>query len=317
MKNDFDKNNAALLICEVSFFLMKAKAGTDLPGFFDLLSDEDKQKYFYLQLTLSSSACKNRRNRSKQTFERILETIKIYAVRSDQADWKRCLVCGIFWLENDQIVVNSKQICVLLSKSISSINGSLMLLHYYTIQNSREQVQSFLESIPLVKLKPATLELRQWTFRKRGIEIESNSKMKDLNLIRKQEDSNSTDESWYKDDSFVFGLKNQYEQQDENKFSDFYDSAQYSESDEMKTTKQQGFIAIKLRSSLSQSILNPLANAGFTNLSFRKTISEPILNDDDGSILNCDCSPDIVDHLYQSELETDVPFACAQNMPIS
>ncbi len=191
-----------------------------------------------------------------------------------------------------------------------------MLLHYYKIQNSREQVQSFLESIPLVKLKPATLELRQWTFRKRGIEIESNSKMKDLNLIRKQKDSNSTDESSDKDDSLVFGLKNQYEHQDENKFSDFYDSAQYSESDEMKTTKQQGFIAIKLRSSLSQSILNPLVNAGLTNLSFRKSISEPILDDDD-SILDCDCSPDIVDDLYQSELETDVTFAFSQNMLIS
>lgn len=138
----------------------------ELPQFFELLNKEDKKQYLFMQLTLSSPVCKNRRNHSTQTFDLILQMIKNYAVRNDCDDWKRCIVCGIFWLENNQIAVNSKQLCVLLSKCKSSINGSLQALHYYKIANNLDHVKQFVKTIQMIQTHPMLIELRQWTIRR-------------------------------------------------------------------------------------------------------------------------------------------------------
>ena len=140
---------------------------TELPQFWDFLVSADKNKYIYMRMTLSSPACKNLRNHSKQTFWKIMNTIKNFCVRNDSDDWKRCLVCGIFWLPENQIAVNSKQLCLLLSKCKSSINGSLQLLGYYTVPDNQKRVKEFVSTLPLSK--KSIIELvkspRQWTIR--------------------------------------------------------------------------------------------------------------------------------------------------------
>lgn len=136
------------------------------PDFFELLNSQDKKQYLYMKMTLSSSVCKNRRNQSDKTFEQILEMIKVFCIRNNDEDWKRCLVCGLFWLDDNQIAVNSKQLCVLLSKCKSSINGSLQNLHYLKVRNNRNSVKNFIVSIPLYAAHPDLLVIRQWTMRK-------------------------------------------------------------------------------------------------------------------------------------------------------
>lgn len=167
-----------------------------LPQFFDFLNDEDKRQYLYMRNAFSSSVCKNRRNNSSQTFEQILNTIYKYAIRSDSDDWKRCIVCGIFWLDDIQIAVNSKQLCTLLAKCKSSINGSLILLHYVKVENSLDQVRSFMNTIPLLELKPALIELRQWTIRKKLSDISENQVKNMKNNLRNRDDDSKNQEDY-------------------------------------------------------------------------------------------------------------------------
>lgn len=139
---------------------------TELPQFFELLNEEDKKQYLLMKSALSSPVCKNRRNHSTDTFKQILQMIKNFTNRNDCDDWKRCIVCGIFWLEDNQIAVNSKQLCILLSKCKSSINGSLQALHYLKIPNNLDHVKQFVKSIQMIQTHPMLIELRQWTIRR-------------------------------------------------------------------------------------------------------------------------------------------------------
>ena len=92
------------------------------PMYWEKLSDTDKRQYLFLRQTLASPTCKNRRNRSAQTFSEILQGIKAYVVRGEPADHDRSLVCGVCWL-NDKIAINTRQLRLILSKCKSSING--------------------------------------------------------------------------------------------------------------------------------------------------------------------------------------------------
>lgn len=145
---------------------MNSSTSQELPQFYELLNLEDKKQYNYMKSTLSSSVCKNRRNQSTKTFDQILKMIKGFSIRNNSDDWKRCIVCGLFWLQDNEIAVNSKQLCLLLSKCKSSINGSLQALHYFKVPNNLDHVKKFIKTIPLMQINPDMIELRQWTIRK-------------------------------------------------------------------------------------------------------------------------------------------------------
>lgn len=187
-----------------------------LPQFFDFLNDEDKGQYLYVRSTFSSSACKNRRNDSSHTFEQILNTIYKYAIRSDADDWKRCIVCGIFWLDDVQIAVNSKQLCTLLAKCKSSINGSLILLHYVKVENNLDQVKSFMNKIPLLELKPALIELRQWTIRKKSFD---NAENREKNMTKHLRNNDGRNQK--KEESSVFGINDKTLYCDDKFYNDY------------------------------------------------------------------------------------------------
>ncbi|OHT07381.1 hypothetical protein TRFO_24468 [Tritrichomonas foetus] len=144
-------------------FLMNEHCTAELPQFWEFLNKNDKKQYIYMRKTLSSKVCKNHRNHSRQTFVQIVNTIKTFSIRNNADDWKRCLVCGIFWLPNNEIAVNSKQLCLLLSKCKSSINGSFQSIHYIAATNSFEKVKTLVETLPFSKT--SLIELRQWTVR--------------------------------------------------------------------------------------------------------------------------------------------------------
>ncbi|KAK8886737.1 hypothetical protein M9Y10_042205 [Tritrichomonas musculus] len=133
-----------------------------LPGFYDLLSDSDREGYNQLRSALSSKNCRNRRNKRLETFSEMLNAIHKYAIRNDENDWKRCLVCGVLWLSNG-IAINTRQMRLLIDKCKSSINGSLHRMGYSAVTCRGDTSNQIVEQIPM--LKNNFPELRQWTVR--------------------------------------------------------------------------------------------------------------------------------------------------------
>ena len=116
-----------------------------IPDYWERLSAIEKEEYMLLQATFSSSSCKNRRNKSNETFASIIEGIHSFVVRGDDNDYNRGLVCGVIFLnympkfqkdtskdklKKDYIAINSKQLKILLKKCKSSINGSFHQIGY-------------------------------------------------------------------------------------------------------------------------------------------------------------------------------------------
>lgn len=144
---------------------MTVKSSSQLPNHWDLLNHEDQEQYTSLQKTLSSPACKNRRNRSKQTFSNILSTIKNFVIRNDEDDISRSLVCGIGWIPNG-IAINTRQLRLLIAKCKSSINGSFHALGFSAVPTSAETASVLSKLFPC--LNNNFSELRQWSVRFKG-----------------------------------------------------------------------------------------------------------------------------------------------------
>ena len=132
------------------------------PAFWDHLQESDKQQYNIMKTLLSSSQTKNRRNKSAETFQDVLDTIKLYVVRGDDNDLYRGIVCGIYWI-NDDIVINTRQLRLLLDKCKSSINGSFQMIGYLSPSSSTDTTPILSKTFPF--WKDNFKEIRQWTIR--------------------------------------------------------------------------------------------------------------------------------------------------------
>jgi hypothetical protein len=103
--------------------------------------------------------------------EEALKAIKFFCIRSDDNDWKRCLICGIFWFD-EGLCVNTGQLKILLGKSQSLINGALSKLHYETV------AVSYLPNGELLCVMPFLIDFptvaRQWRMRKRIVSVSGN-----------------------------------------------------------------------------------------------------------------------------------------------
>ncbi|KAH0802455.1 potassium/sodium hyperpolarization-activated cyclic nucleotide-gated channel 1 [Histomonas meleagridis] len=146
-------------MCEESNCLQTKK-----PNYWELLTEEDKVRYLELQKKFSSSEYKNRRNKSKETFQTLIDQIKSFVVRDDGNIIQRSLVCGIVWLDHG-IAINTHQLCLLTDKCKSSINGSFQLIGYGTVPVGAESSSDLINTFPF--LKNNFPELRQWTIRQR------------------------------------------------------------------------------------------------------------------------------------------------------
>ncbi|EAX87378.1 hypothetical protein TVAG_024440 [Trichomonas vaginalis G3] len=138
----------------------------ETPAYFELLNSIDQSTYSDLQKRLSSSDCRNCRNKRLDNFNEMLDEIRHYTNKADGDDWKRSLVCGVCFL-SDGIAINTHQLSILIGKCKSSINGSLHRLKYVPFPCSNAASQELVTLIP--KLKVNYSELRQWTLRKKGI----------------------------------------------------------------------------------------------------------------------------------------------------
>lgn len=136
------------------------------PRFFDILNDDDKLRYNQLKYQISSGGFRNKRGKRLEAFSEMLQSIKDYAVRGTPDDWKRCLVCGVCWVESG-IAINTRQLRMLVSKCKSSINGSLHRMGYSTQSVSGDSNGSLVNKFPI--LKGNFSELRQWTIRQQCV----------------------------------------------------------------------------------------------------------------------------------------------------
>jgi hypothetical protein len=139
-----------------------------LPQYYDLLSDGDRADYAELRLLLSEPEHKNRRNRSVETFAEIIARIKNFVMQNDSDDWKRGVVCGLFWFQpEDTLALNTRQLRLLIAKCKSSINGSFQQLGYGMGIVGTDCGAVIVKYLPI--LTGNFQELRQWTIRQKLI----------------------------------------------------------------------------------------------------------------------------------------------------
>ena len=134
------------------------------PNHFEDLSSSDQTDYKKLRDSLCVG--RNKRGNRLNAFTEMLEEVRKYAIRNDEDDWKRCMICGVCWVDNG-IAINTRQLQHLTDKCKSSINGSLHRVGYNPSASPGDVNASLIEKIPL--LKGNFSELRQWTVRQQSI----------------------------------------------------------------------------------------------------------------------------------------------------
>jgi hypothetical protein len=77
-------------------------------------------------------------------------------------DWKRCLVCGLVWLDRT-VAISVQQMRRVIGKCKSSINDGFQRLGYSSVVMSDETKLSLMHLIPFLAYHSD--EIRQWTIR--------------------------------------------------------------------------------------------------------------------------------------------------------
>jgi hypothetical protein len=127
------------------------------PRYFDLLSKRDKDGYRQLQHDLYGPAYRNCRSEIEQIFVQMIEMIKGFCVHENADDWKRCFVCGIFWVP-DVIVLNGYRLAVLTGKTPRAV---LILLHRVGYTGQCTQISEI--SSTLIGVFPRLSRFSDWT----------------------------------------------------------------------------------------------------------------------------------------------------------
>jgi hypothetical protein len=142
-------------------FQYASNLGT-LPMFWNLIPSQDRPGYTMLRNELASKVCKHRRNEMRELNYQILQTVQHYIIGTDGGNCQRAMVCGFSW-SGTTLVVNVRQLRVLLSKCKSSINAMFDSLGYCRPPDTPETRAMLEDCLPLLKGNFA--ELRQWSVR--------------------------------------------------------------------------------------------------------------------------------------------------------
>lgn len=173
----------------------------ETPDYFNLISEEDQCQYRELQKILTSPENRYARNRRIETLKESLEEIRKFCIRNDENDWKRCLVCGVIWLNENKssndvkkkneeknnfesISINIRQLKVILDKSKSTINGAMAKMGFVTFPTKGDDQDILYKAMPYFEGK--YFEMRQWTIRKR--KLNENEKINENEKPKTKED---------------------------------------------------------------------------------------------------------------------------------
>jgi hypothetical protein len=128
------------------------------------LSPQDVILIHQLREQLSSKEMRFNRNRKLATFGEQLRVVWQFCIRNDQDDSKRCLACGICWLDTDTLAMNAARFRWLIGKSKSSINNNLAMMEFLPVPATPENTARLIAAIPSLGANAG--ELRRWTIRK-------------------------------------------------------------------------------------------------------------------------------------------------------
>lgn len=134
----------------------------NLPCHWQLLTESALGEYLDLRDNCCSSTSKSLKGERLDEFIGRLAAIKRFVEADVIEGWRRCLVCGIFFLPNG-LAINIQQLRIVLGKCKSSINGSLHQLGYITQPPGSQLERELSQLVPLCRSEHA--ELKKWTLR--------------------------------------------------------------------------------------------------------------------------------------------------------
>jgi hypothetical protein len=141
---------------------MRGRAGEHYPDHWSILTESDQAQYRQLQLLMEPLSIRTSRDQSSVKFQIILGHIKQFAIRCNRDDWKRCLVCGIIWLDR-AVAISTKQLSMLIGKCKSAINAGFQALGYIGSSISPAHAIAIIDVFS--HLECNWNEIRQWTVR--------------------------------------------------------------------------------------------------------------------------------------------------------
>ena len=136
---------------------------TNYKTFLRMLNLEDQNEFDRIKGALSGKNFHYQYNKGLDSFIEGFQKIKTFCTKGDADDWKRCLVCGVCFMQ-DSIAVNTKRLEQVFSKSKSTINQSLKKLGYDGCSKMKQNYTTLFRYIPHLKLDYT--EQRQWSIRK-------------------------------------------------------------------------------------------------------------------------------------------------------
>ena len=135
-----------------------------IPDNANILSEKDLDEYQNMRRCFFSDSSKSKKGERLELLNKRLNHIKSFIEKPDGNEWKRGIVCGIFFLKNS-LAINIQALRTLLGKCKSSINGSLQQLGYIARPQTTEFTSELTQKIPLSFRHIA--EINKWTMRVR------------------------------------------------------------------------------------------------------------------------------------------------------
>lgn len=133
-----------------------------LPSNWQLVSASDLSDYFKMRKEFYDSMRKSKKGEKLDGFLDKLRAIKRYIDRNAIDNWKRSVICGVFFLDGG-LAINIQQLKLLLGKCKSSINGSLQQLGYVAQSPGSNLEKILFANVPL--FHGDRTELKRWTIR--------------------------------------------------------------------------------------------------------------------------------------------------------
>lgn len=145
--------------------LASNSSNQNFPAYFEILDEEDREKYKKLKYYIANSGKKYKRYQRVESLKDALHWAYCYCIKHDSNDWKRCLICGIFWTDLDTIIINNHQLQILIDKCKSSINDAILRMGYKTIPFTSCEETKLMYNNPFLSEK--SIEWKNWTVRKK------------------------------------------------------------------------------------------------------------------------------------------------------
>jgi hypothetical protein len=105
---------------------------------------------------------KYQRHKPVKSFCQTLSIFRSFCERHDADDWRRCLACGICWLDG-RLAVNTRQLMALTGRSKSSINNLFAKFECRKVALNKQNESMLIQKIPYLAEHPN--EMKQWTYR--------------------------------------------------------------------------------------------------------------------------------------------------------